>query len=152
MRDNIDTDYLILISSDGKKNGYEIYKDRISENMWPIYHKTPQQNNIIKGKKVIFYIAGKDEYAQNFISSAEIDEIIENKHLVSDPNKEFSQIISFIKFKDHKIFKSPINIKNHIKNLSFIDPDRRQIYGLYFQGGVCKINQQSYEYIINSSN
>ena len=40
-----------------------------------------------------------------------------------------------------------INIKNHINELTFIDKNKRSIYGLYFQGGICKINKQSYEYI-----
>ena len=46
MRDNIDTDYLILVSSDGKKNGLEIFKDRIKKNKWPIYDRTPQLLNV----------------------------------------------------------------------------------------------------------
>ena len=34
MRDYIDTDYLILVSSDGKKAGLEIFRDRIKKNKW----------------------------------------------------------------------------------------------------------------------
>ncbi len=56
MRNNIETDYLIFISSDGRKAGYEIFKERISENLWPIYKSTPQLNNVKSGKNVIFYI------------------------------------------------------------------------------------------------
>ena len=58
MRDNIETDYLIFISSDGKKTGFDIFKDRIKENKWPIYVKTPQSRNLSVGKNVVFYIAG----------------------------------------------------------------------------------------------
>ena len=147
MRDKIVTDYLILITSDGKKGGYQIYKDRISENMWPIYRSTPQLLNVIEGRKVIFYIAGKDEFAQHFIASAEIEKLIHNKDLQSDPNQEFRQVICYIKFKELKFFKKPLNIKDHIKNLSFIEEKKRNIYGLYFQGGICKINKQSFDYI-----
>ena len=56
MRDYIDTDYLILVSSDGKKAGLEIFRDRIKKNKWPIYNKTPQLLNVKPGKNVIFYI------------------------------------------------------------------------------------------------
>ena len=45
-----------------------------------------------------------------------------------------------------------MKIKDHINNLSFINKERREKYGLYFQGGVCKINKQSYNYIIDVSN
>ena len=40
MRDNIESNHLIFISSDGKREGYEIFKERIKNNMWPIYNKT----------------------------------------------------------------------------------------------------------------
>jgi hypothetical protein len=152
MRDNIVTDYLVLITSDGKKGGYQIYKDRISENMWPIYRSTPQLLHAVKGRKVIFYIAGKEEFAQHFIASAEIEKIIDNKDLKPDPNQEFRQVLFYVQFKNLKTFLNPMKIKDHINNLSFIDKERRKIYGLYFQGGVCKINQQSYDYIISGSN
>ena len=46
MRDYIDTNYLILVSSDGKKTGLEILRDRINKNRWPIYDKTPQLLNV----------------------------------------------------------------------------------------------------------
>jgi predicted RNA-binding protein len=53
--------------------------------------------------------------------------------------------------KNLKKFNKYINIKDHIDQLTFIEKNKRSIYGLYFQGGVCKINKQSYEYIINHS-
>ena len=32
MRDNIETDYLIFVSSDGKKTGLDIFNERIKKN------------------------------------------------------------------------------------------------------------------------
>ena len=58
MRDYIDTDYLILVSSDGKKTGLEIFKDRIKKNRWPIYDKTPQLLNVKTGKMSFFILLG----------------------------------------------------------------------------------------------
>ena len=72
MRDYIDTDYLILVSSDGKKTGLEIFRDRIKKNKWPIYDKTPQLLNVKAGKNVIFYIAGTGEKKQSFVGTAKI--------------------------------------------------------------------------------
>ncbi len=152
MRNNIETDYLIFISSDGRKAGYEIFKERISENLWPIYKSTPQLNNVKSGKNVIFYIAGKDKFAQQFIASAIIENLVTNKILKPDPNQEFREVLFYAKFKKLKMFKNPISIRDHINNLSFIDMDRRKVYGLYFQGGVCKINKQSYDYIFERGN
>lgn len=151
MKTNIVSDYLIFVSSDGKKNGYDIFKDRIKQNLWPIYVKTPQLINVKVGKKIIFYIAGNGVISQHFVASAIIDKIVDQKYTNSDPNQEFKQILFSVKFRDIEIFKKYINIKDHINKLSFIEKSKRSIYGLYFQGGVCKINNQSYEYILNKS-
>jgi len=147
MKTNIKTDYLIFISSDGKKNGYDIFNDRIKKNLWPIYVKTPQLINVKIGKKIIFYIAGNGTNSQHFVASAIIDKIVDQKNAKIDPNQEFKQILFNVKFKDFKRLNKYINIKNHINELTFIDKNKRSIYGLYFQGGICKINKQSYEYI-----
>ena len=149
MKNNIETDYLIFISSDGKKNGYDIFDDRMKKNLWPIYVKTPQLINVKIGKKIIFYIAGNGVNSQHFVASAIIDKIVDQKNAKIDPNQEFKQILFNVKFKDFKRLNKYINIKNHINELTFIDKNKRSIYGLYFQGGICKINKQSYDYITN---
>ena len=151
MRDNIESNYLIFISSDGKREGYEIFKERIKNNLWPIYNKTPQLTNIKIDKKVLFYIAGTNKFAQNFIGNAIIEDIVNLKATTIDPYQELKQVLFNVKFKDFNYFEKPINIKDHIDNLSFIEEKKRNIYGLYFQGGVCKINQQSYDYIIKNT-
>ena len=151
MKNSIETDYLIFVSSDGKKNGYEIFNDRIKQNLWPIYVKTPQLINVKIGKKIIFYIAGNGNSSQHFVASAIIDKIVDQKDASSDPNQEFKQILFNVKFRDIKKFVNYIKIKEHLNNLSFIEKNKRKIYGLYFQGGVCKINNQSYEYIMHQS-
>ena len=85
--------------------------------MWPIYNKTPQLINIKKDKKVLFYIAGTNNFAQNFIANALIDEVVDLKETTIDPNQEFKQVLFNVKFKDFKHFQKPINIKEHINNL-----------------------------------
>ena len=151
MKTNIETDYLIFVSSDGKKNGYDIFNDRIKKNLWPIYVKTPQLINVKIIKKIIFYIAGNGVNSQHFVASATIDKILDQKNANIDPNQEFKQILFNVKFKDLKKLNKYINIKDHINELTFIDKNKRSIYGLYFQGGICKINKQSYDYITNIS-
>ena len=150
MRDNIETDYLIFISSDGKKTGFDIFNDRIKENKWPIYVKTPQLQNVSVGKKVVFYIAGAGEKRQSFIGTAKIKKIVDNNNNTNlDPNQEFKQILFHVEFENINIFNKSLSIKDHIDNLDFIK--NKEKYGLYFQGGICKINKQSFEYI-NANN
>ena len=150
MRDYIDTDYLILVSSDGKKTGLEIFKDRIKKNRWPIYDKTPQLLNVKTGKNVIFYIAGSGEKKQSFIGTAKIKKKINTENGMSDPNQEFRKVLFFIEFENFKFFNKSIQIKDHIEKLNFIK--NKEKYGLYFQGGVCKIDKNSHNYIINCAN
>lgn len=149
MRDNIETDYLIFISSDGKKTGFDIFNDRIKENKWPIYVKTPQLQNVSVGKNVVFYIAGTGEKRQSFIGTAKIKKIVDNNNTNLDPNQEFKQILFHVEFENINIFNKSLSIKDHIDNLDFIK--NKEKYGLYFQGGICKINKQSFEYI-NANN
>jgi len=149
MRDNIETNYLIFISSDGKRSGFDIFNERVQKNKWPIYNKTPQLRNVKEGKNVVFYIAGAGEKRQSFIGSAKIKSIIDNKNTTVDTNQEFKQVLFHVEFKELKIFDKDINIKDHIDNLDFIE--NKEKYGLYFQGGICKIDQISYNYILNKA-
>ena len=150
MRDYIDTDYLILVSSDGKKNGLDIFRDRIKKNKWPIYDKTPQLLNVKAGKKVIFYIAGSGKKKQSFVGTAKIKNKINSEDNISDPNREFKKVLFYIEFENFKFFNKSINIRDHIEKLNFIK--NKEKYGLYFQGGVCKIDESSHNYIVSCSN
>ena len=150
MRDYIDTDYLILVSSDGKKTGLEIFNDRIEKNKWPIYDKTPQLLNVKTGKNVIFYIAGSGEKKQNFIGTAKIKKIISAQNDIVDPNQELRKVLFYIRFENFRFFSKSIHIKDHIEKLDFIK--NKEKYGLYFQGGICKIDEKSHNYIVNCSN
>ena len=147
MRDNIETNYLIFVSSDGKKTGLDIFHERIEKNKWPIYNRTPQLLNVSQGKHVVFYIAGSGNKRQSFVANGRIKNVIENKTTVIDDNQEFKQVLFYVEFENMKIFNQEINIKDHIDNLNFIK--NKDKYGLYFQGGICKINKESYEYITN---
>ena len=149
MRDNIETNYLIFISSDGKKSGFDIFNERVQENKWPIYNKTPQLKNVKEGKNVVFYIAGEGEKRQSFIGSAKIKSIIDNKNTAVDANQELKLVLFHVEFKELKIFDKDIKIKDHINNLDFIK--NKEKYGLYFQGGICKIDQISYNYILDKA-
>ena len=77
MRDNIETNYLIFVSSDGKKTGLDIFHERIKKNKWPIYNRTPQLLNVSQGKHVVFYIAGSGNKRQSFVANGKIKNVIE---------------------------------------------------------------------------
>ena len=74
---------LIFISSDGKREGYEIFKERINNNSWPIYNKTPQSINIQDFKPV-------DGFDYAFVFGNEVDGVRDefikaSKHVLEIP-------------------------------------------------------------------
>ena len=142
--------YFCFICSDAEIPAFEKFKLLTKNKIWPIFKRTNHRPKLKINSKIIFYIAGNGVNSQHFIASAIIDRIEEQKNTDSDPNQEFKQILFNVKFSNLKKFNKYINIKDHIDQLTFIEK-KRSIYGLYFQGGVCKINKQSYEYIINHS-
>ena len=68
-----------------------------------------------------------------------------------DPNNKFSRVICNIKFEDINLFKQGVKIQNHLNNLSFIKTKDKRYFGLYLQGGVSRIDKQSFDYIIKHS-
>ena len=94
-----------------------------------------------------YAIAGSGNKRQSFVANGRIKNVIENKTTVIDDNQEFKQVLFYVEFENMKIFDQEINIKDHMDNLNFIK--NKDKYGLYFQGGICKINKESYEYIVN---
>lgn len=151
MSDTYDIEQILLIANDAEKTAYKIFNERISKNTWPIYFKTKFGKYLREGIKVIFYIAGQDEKAQSFIASAKIKTIIENEIMEFDPNNKFSRVICNIKFEDINLFKQGVKIQNHLNNLSFIKTKDKRYFGLYLQGGVSRIDKQSFDYIIKHS-
>lgn len=86
---------------------------------------------------------------RGFVGTARIKKKIYTENDISDPNQEFRKVLFYIEFENFKFFTKSIQIKDHIEKLDFIK--NKEKYGLYFQGGVCKIDENSHNYIINCS-
>jgi len=146
-----DISHIIIITNDAEKVGYEIFKERIKKNLWPIYYKTKLSGFLREGIEVLFYIAGDNELAQSFVASATIESIVEDKDIITDPNKKFARVLYHLKFKNIKIFKEKIEIKKHLDNLKFIKAENKRYFGLYLQGGVKKIDKDTFDYILSQT-
>lgn len=151
MSKNKNIEYILLIANDAEKIGYEIFKDRININLWPIYLRTKLNKYLKKDIKVIFYIAGENQKSQSFVASAKISETIDKDKLEYDPNKKFAQVIYYLKFENINIFQKDVKIKEHFDNLTFIKTERKRYFGLYLQGGISQIDEEFYNYIIKKS-
>lgn len=151
MRINYDVEQVLLIANDAEKTAYEIFNERIGQNSWPIYLGTKFGKYLKEGIRVIFYIAGQNEKAQSFIASTRIKTVIENEIMEFDPHKKFSKVICNIKFEDINLFKKEVKIRDHLNNLSFIKTNNKRYFGLYLQGGVSRIDKQSFDFIVKQS-
>lgn len=151
MSTNYEVEQVLLIANDAEKTAYEIFNERISQNSWPIYLGTKFGKYLKEGIRVIFYIAGQDEKAQNFIASTRIKAVIENEIMEFDPHKKFSKVINNIKFEDINLFEKEVKIRDHLNNLSFIKTNNKRYFGLYLQGGVSRIDKQSFDFIVKQS-
>jgi len=151
MPNNFDIEQILLVSNDAEMVAYEIFKERIKSNTWPIYLGTKFGRYLKKNIKVIFYIAGQDKKAQNFVASAKIKNVIDKKITEFDLHKKFSKVICNLEFEDINLFENDVNIKKHIDNLTFIKTENKRYFGLYLQGGVCRIDKQSFNYILKHS-
>ena len=80
----------------------------------------------------------------------EIKRISNTKESTVDPDKLEAQVTSYICLTDINLFKKEVFIKNIMDNLNFIE--NKKNYGLYFVGGVTKIDEDSNNFIISESN
>ena len=144
--------FYCLTTSDANSDAYSIFKRRIKEKKWPMYWQTKFQSVIKPGDKLIFYIAGVNKFRQCFVGSAEvnsIDKISNTAESTVDPDKTQAQVTSYIHLNNIKLFNKKVFIKNILNNLNFIE--NKKNYGLYFIGGVTKIDQASNSFILNQS-
>lgn len=149
----ISESFYCLTTSDANSDAYTIFKRRIDEKKWPMYWSTKYQNTIKDGDKLIFYIAGVNKFRQCFVASAKVEKvqkISHEKETTIDPDKVQAQVTSYIHITDIKLFKEEVFIKNILSNLNFIQ--NKKNYGLYFVGGVTKIDEDSNNFIVNQAN
>ena len=145
--------FYCLTTSDANSDAYTIFKRRIDEKKWPMYWQTKFQSKLKANDRLIFYIAGANKFRQCFVGGAKVQEVkrISNtKESTVDPDKLESQVTSYICLTDINLFKKEVFIKNIMDNLNFIE--NKKNYGLYFVGGVTKIDEDSNNFIISESN
>ena len=144
--------FYCLTTSDANSDAYSIFKRRIEEKKWPMYWQTKFQSVIKPGDKLIFYIAGVNKFRQCFVGSAEVNSVDKISNITEstvDPDKTQAQVTSYIHLNNIKLFNKEVFIKSILNNLNFIE--NKKNYGLYFVGGVTKIDQASNNFILNQS-
>lgn len=139
---------------DIKIPGIEIYRSLMKNRVWGLGEKTTYRKYIKKGDRVIFYCGrGSKSFSHAFLGTATI---------ASDPtlNPKRDHIVVYdyniatfpyeLKLSNVIMWDYPKPIKPMIGRLSIIKkPDR---WGTYLQGGILRINEEDYNFIIKSEN
>ena len=114
-----------------------------------MYWQTKFQSVMKKGDNLLFYIAGVNEFRQCFVASATVKEIrrISDEETSVDPDKTQAQVTSYIYLDNIKLFKNKVSIKDMMDDLDFIE--NKKNYGLYFVGGVTRVDKKSNKLILD---
>ena len=147
--------YLICsdkIDANNKNNSpaFDIYKRRIKELKWPLYTTTRHSDEIKNNDKLLIYLAGNQKYCRHFISYVEVAKVesVENLKFI-DIDSNIGLIKKYLILKNNREFVQPFNVKENLDTLNFII--HKKYYGLFFQGGIRKIDEKSFNQIISSS-
>lgn len=139
--------YYCLITSDfEEKSAIEILTKRLDKKKYPLYKMTPFLKEIKKDDKVIFYLAGKKNKAQNFIGNAVVESIEISTELDIDTEKN-KQVYKILLLKNIKIFETSISIRSIVHKLEFIV--NKYNFGLNLIGGAVKITENDFYLIKN---
>lgn len=103
---------------------------------WAIGSRTQNRNRIAAGDKVLFYRAGHE--GKKIFASA----ILRSSLMKDDEG-------FYVKLDDLKIWKTPVEIKKCLPQLSFIK--KKKQWGSYFQGGIIALPGADYYLILKIS-
>lgn len=141
--------YYALITSDSAEvKAYEIFQNRIKENRFPLYLKTPYLETIKKNDEVLFYIAGRNMHSQSFVAKSRVKEVEVLKDLYVDADNTKRIVNRYLLFENIIVLEKPKLIKPIIERLDFIRV--KQNFGTYLVGGVVKLNDKDFNTILNS--
>lgn len=115
-----------------------VFKKRIESKSWPISRGTKHQTYLTKGDYIIFYHAGMDR--KRFLGTATL-----KSSLKSIPNK----IDSYVEIGMIELLMPPLSIRDLLPDLKFIK--NKDYWGLYLQGGIIKLDENDYSFILNAA-
>jgi hypothetical protein len=138
--------YCLTTSDFEDQSAFDILKKRLNNKRYPLYKKTPFLDKIKKNDNVLFYVAGKNHKAQNFIGTAIIEDLEISEQVLTDAEKN-KAIAKLLVLNNIKVFENSVPIRPIISQLEFII--NKYNFGLSLIGGVSKITENDFNLIIN---
>ncbi|MCP4914541.1 MAG: hypothetical protein GY909_15610 [Oligoflexia bacterium] len=127
---------LVTNASKLKRCSFEVIKERLNNNYYPIYKNTRNKLLFIEGERVCFYVGGKNSrYFGHIVAVATIARV--SKRVLGE-KCETEQVVGFLEFKNITYFTRPINFKKRLSILDFV-PEDIQKWGVVLKGGCKKL-------------
>ena len=149
------TNYWIFCVKDvkianNKKNGIDIYNQRMIDGFWGIKPRTPNYKRLKKGDNVVFYLAGNAHDAQKFIGTATLSSEFCNlspEEWEKVSHGKFFSSKSGAQFKEVNRWETHKPIQPLIEQLDFIENPEK--WGNYLRGGIRSISEDDYDLIVS---
>ena len=112
------------------------FLEKIKTKRWSLYKRTSNRLNIRKGDKILFYLARypRRKFVANGVLSSNVKEEVD----------EFS--VGLYKI---RLWKIQVPIRPLISSLKFIKDKEK--WGRYMQGGIIRISDRDYDFIMGES-
>jgi hypothetical protein len=154
--------YFILVTVDSHPSAkigmpaFQVALHRLQRLEWGLATRTRYRKLISKGDSVLIYISGKRSRRQCLVAAA-----IVNSHVARVPPKDRSKIdiptgaaanrdTSQYKLAlaEVQLFREPIPFKSVVGDMQFLKQERRDVWQIYFQGGIVRITGDDYTTIM----
>jgi len=145
--------YFVLIAADSDRNrlympsAFELAKYRLERKEWGLKERTRYRRYMKPGDQVLIYISGWRENAQHFVAHATIASVPEaNTGGSVDSPEMHTSIFSEYKvaIKNVHYFSKPVCARDLLDKFTFVAPNRRNMWRIYFQGGAIRL--QAYDF------
>lgn len=114
---------------------------------WPLFKQTPCKNMVEAGQKILIYLAGSERDCQQVIASASIDSVVpwsDKAHKTTYPIvlDDIPSIV--LNLANISKYETPINIKEHLKDLQFVPKSNPKKWGSALMGGMKTLSIHDY--------
>ena len=150
----------ILIATDNEEltgrfaPAFEIAEFRLGLRQWPMYEGTRNRRNVGVGDNVLVYCGGSKKLSQCLIGYAKVASIqpFKSRSHSDELDKYLTNTPSQVLFLNEPvIFSEPIQFRSILPNLECC-PSNLQKWGVILHGGVKKISDNDFSYILGKSN
>lgn len=128
------------------RSATESCQSLLSWGLWPLFENTRCRLMIKAGNQVLIYTAGQGKDARRILATAKVADIVKWSPKIERACPLFLDGIpvSALVLEHIAYLGSPVNIKDHLDDLSFI-PENREKWGVAMMGGMRSIPENDFK-------